>query len=121
MADVFAPEDGEGRRDGGYAPAIVPCAEEGDLTGEFRFQRVGDWSIVPCLEQRGDWLFEPGKIAVVGGCNQRIEGEVFFVLQDADSVEATGRLCAGFHIGRVVLLAQTALAGTGPRPVVAVI
>src|SRR5258708_27666659 len=101
-ANVFAPEDGEGRGDGGYCPAVVPCAQRGDLIGELCFQGIGGGGFVPCLDEGGDWFFEPGEIAVVGGGDQGVEGEVFFALQDAAGVEAARGFGARLDVGRVV-------------------
>src|SRR5258708_35668090 len=75
-ANVLSPEDCEGCGNRGYSPTVVPCAQRGDLIGELRFQGIGGGGIVPCLDERGGWPLEPGKIAVVGRGGQRSEGGI---------------------------------------------
>ena len=59
--------------------------------------------LVPGLDERGDGLFEPRQVAIVGGGDQGIEREILFVLEDADGVEAARGFAAVFDIGGVVL------------------
>src|SRR5216683_2931269 len=120
-ANVLSPEDCEGGGNRGYSPTVVPCAQRGDLIGELRFQGIGGWGIVPCLDESGEWLLEPGKIAVVGCGDQGVEGEILLIPQDPDGVKTARGFCAGLDIYGVVLLAQTAFTSAGPWPVVAVV
>ena len=67
-----------------HGPAQIPLAQQRDLLGQFRLQRIAGGSRVPRLEQRRDRLLEPRQIAVVRRGDQRIEREILLVLQHPD-------------------------------------
>ena len=119
--DVFAPEDGERGGTESMAQRWSQVRRVAIWSASLDFEGIGGGGVVPGFEECGDGFVEPGKVAVVGGGDERVEGEVFFVLQDADGVEAAGGFGAGFDVGGVVLLAQTAGSGSRPGPVVAVV
>ena len=79
--DLLAPEDGERRRHRRRRPAQIPRAQQRDLLGELRLQRIR----LParCRTPRaaaGAVASNAGEIAVVRRGDQRLEREVLLVL-----------------------------------------
>ena len=83
---------------GVHCPAQVPLAQQGDLLGHFRLQRIGGRRLVPGLDQRRDGLLEPREVAVERRRDQRVEREILPVLEDPDGVQAARRFAAGLDI-----------------------
>ena len=99
----------------------IPLAQQRDLLGGLRLQRIRVRRRVPGLDQRGHGLLEPRQVAVEGRGDQRVEREILLVLQHANRVQAARRFAAALHVGGIVFLLRTARPGRRPRPVVAVV
>ena len=121
LAKIFGPEYGQRSGDGGDGPAMIPCAEEGDLIFQFRLQRTGRGCLVPSLEQRGNGLIEPGQVAVIRSGKQCVQREIPAVLKHPDGMEPPGGFAATFHIRGIVFLLEAAGTRRGPWPVVGVV
>ena len=74
---------------------------------------------VPCLDQRGHRLLEPGEIAVVRRGDQRVDREILLVLQNADRVQAARGFAALLDVSGKIFLLGAARPRGRPRPVVA--
>src|SRR6266481_2207506 len=96
--DILAPEHREGCRDGVHGPTQIPLAQQRDLLGYFRFQRIGIGRVVPGTNQRGQRLLKPREVAVVRRGNEGTDGEILRVLQDADRMQSTRGFAAVLYI-----------------------
>src|SRR6185437_11062218 len=92
MAKLCAPEYRQRSWNRIHAPTVIPLAQERDLLGELRLERVGRRRIVPRLDQRWNHDRERRQIAVIRGCTQRLDREILLVGQNADRMQPTRRL-----------------------------
>src|SRR6185312_11511036 len=102
-------------------PTVIPLAQDRDLLGELRLERIGRSSIVPRLDQWWNHDRERRQIAVVRGCTQRLDREILPVGQNADRMQPACRLDSDVDVAREVLLPGAVRTCCGPRPVVAVV
>src|SRR6185369_15096901 len=84
-------------------------------------ERIGCRCPVPGFNKGGDRLLEPWKITVIGRHNQRVECEIFSVLQNSDCMQAARRLNSRINISRIVGFLGAGWTSRRPGPVVAVI
>src|SRR5215469_2206091 len=101
--------------------AKIPFAQSCNLVGQLCFQWIVVGSVVPGSYQSGNRLLKPWEIAVVGGGDEGIEGEIFGVMQNPDRVQSTGGLASCFYVGWIVFPFWATRPGGGPWPVVRVV
>src|SRR6185437_3570257 len=104
MAKFRAPEYRQRSWNRIDAPTVVPLAQDRDLLGELRLERIGRRSIVPRLDQWWNHDRECRQIAVIRGRAQRLDREILLVGQNADRMEPACGLDSDVDVAREVLL-----------------
>src|SRR6476620_4218651 len=85
---IFSPEHGERRRNRISPPAIIPVTERSDLTSEARLEWIARGKLVVRLEQSRNHPRKGGQPAVVRGRDEGRDGEIFFLVKNAQCVAA---------------------------------
>ena len=117
----LTPEHRQRRRDRVRRPPIVPGAQHIDGFRELQFQGIAGVGRVVGLDQSRYQPRKGGQVGIIGGVDQRLEGEILAGAQDTDRMGCAGVFSGLVHVSREICGLERARARGGPGRVVAVV